>query len=132
MASICLVVFSVTAVWNTGETGDINTKLVQSSDPLCIFFLCDPYFSFHIFFFSTQEQDSPRLNLYYLSLWLALSQSKILLVEKIVIVELGKSRPSMLTICVLFWLWFWEFLGLFYNRWLWNSPTSFIPRNISS
>ena len=38
-------------------------------------------------------QDSPSLNLYYLSLWLALFQSKILLVEKTVIVELGESWP---------------------------------------
>ena len=40
-----------------------------------------------------QGQDSPRLNLYYLSAWLALFQSKTLLVEKTVIVELGESWP---------------------------------------
>ena len=44
-----------------------------------------------------QGQDSQRLNLYYLPLILALFQSKTLLVEKTVIVELGESRP-----------WFWR------------------------
>ena len=43
-----------------------------------------------------QGQDSPRLNLYYLSLWLALFQSTILLVEKTVIVELGEFWPRSL------------------------------------
>ena len=40
-----------------------------------------------------QGQDSLRLNLYYLSLWLAVFQSKTLLVEKTVSVELGESWP---------------------------------------
>ena len=42
---------------------------------------------------SFQGQDSPRSNHYYLSLWLAIFQSKTLLVEKTVIVEHGESQP---------------------------------------
>ena len=57
--------------------------------------------------FFMSGQDSPRLNLYYLGLWLALFLSKTLLVEKTVIVELDESwhwGPSELLVRVCFTL----------------------------
>ena len=42
-----------------------------------------------------QGQDSPRLNLCYLTLRMALFHSKSLLEDKTVIVELGESQPSI-------------------------------------
>ena len=70
-----------------GDPGDIPGSLIlfweHSWNPICY----PPA--------NNLGQDSPRLYLYYLSLWLALYQSKTLLVEKTVIVELGESWPRV-------------------------------------